>query len=391
MNILIIYPHGNALNPLAGAETRIWNVINSLVRNKFNVFILHSINSRGSEDSNLRKICKVFYYRDLNFFGLSDWYFTDLNPFFIRKLLKIIRNYKIDVVQIEFPWGFIISKLLVKRPIILIYDSLGVESEFMKISFKHPKFPRLLKPLALFYAKLYERLVCKLADIIINVSEVDRSFFIEKYKIDKKKTFLVQIPSSIKSINLINIEFLRKESRKKLNLPLNNIIAIFHGGLPHPPNQEAIDIIINKIAPSINNDVLFVLAGYNTKVFRKNNVLGIGFVKDLKDLLLSADFAIVPIISGSGMRVKCSDYITLALPFISTKKGIEGIDFLENGVDCLIYNTINKNFLEGIRLLTKNKDLRELLHKNLVEKSKLLDYKKIDQRILKFYSRLCEY
>ena len=33
MNILIIYPHGNALNPHSGAETRIWNLNKVLIEN----------------------------------------------------------------------------------------------------------------------------------------------------------------------------------------------------------------------------------------------------------------------------------------------------------------------------------------------------------------------
>lgn len=392
MNILIIYPHGNALNPHSGAETRIWNLIDSLIRHNINVIILHSIKSKGLEDGTLKKKCKVYYYKDLRFFGLSDWYFTDINPFFILKLFKIIKKHKIEIIQVEFPWGFIITKLLAKKSAICIYDSIGVESEFMKIAVKHPLFPKFLKSVAIIFARLYEKLVCKLADVIVNVSEVDRNYYIKNYKIDKNKTFLIQISSLIKPTVSIPDEDLKSRSREKLGLPQDKVIAIFHGGLPHPPNQEAFDLIKNNIAPNmIHFNILFVLAGYNLERYNTENIISLGFVKNLKDILYAADFAIIPIISGSGMRVKCADYITAVLPFITTKKGIEGINFLLNGVDCLIYDTVNDEFLKGIYKLYKDKKLREKLRINLLKKSKILSIDTIQNRIYKLYQKIIQH
>ena len=67
MNVLIIYPHGNALNTNTGSGTRVWNIINALIKHKNNVFILHSLNSIGNEDESLRKKCTVYYYRELKY------------------------------------------------------------------------------------------------------------------------------------------------------------------------------------------------------------------------------------------------------------------------------------------------------------------------------------
>ena len=97
MSILIIYPHGNALNPHSGAETRIWN-LNSLLSNfKFNISILHSKDSIGFEDDSIKKKINVFYYRDLKFYGLSDWYLSDFNPFYLIKLFLLIRKHRFKI------------------------------------------------------------------------------------------------------------------------------------------------------------------------------------------------------------------------------------------------------------------------------------------------------
>ena len=140
-------------------------------------------------------------------------------------------------------FGLISVKLLAKTTTSIIYDSLGVESEFMKIAISHPNFPKLLKPLAYSFSFLYEKVVCRLANVIINVSNIDRHDLIRKYKIKKSKTFLIQIPSTIQKINPINFEDIKSNSRTKLGLPKDKVIIIFHGGLPHPPNQEAINLI----------------------------------------------------------------------------------------------------------------------------------------------------
>jgi hypothetical protein len=389
MNVLVIYPHGNALNPQTGAESRIWMLNYALTNHNFNVTILHSINSIGHEDTNLKKKCNIFYYKDLFFFGASDVYLSDFNPFFIITLFKIIRRQKFDIIQIEFPWGFLITKFLKKRKTTLIYDSHGIESEFLKIATKNPKFPKIFRPFAEIFGKVYEKIVCKLSNVIINLSEIDRNHYINKYKIDQRKTILIQTPSNLNHQIELRTDLLKIEKRKKLGLPIDKTIVIFHGAYPHPPNREAFDIIENFISPNINNsEVVFVLAGHNLKKFTKRNIISLGFVESLLDFLYSADFAIVPIISGTGMKTKCFDYIITALPFIITKKGIEGIDILEAGEDYLVCDSVNDEFIESIIRLHEDKDLHNKLHQNLLKKSNIFNRKKFENRFFKLYLRL---
>ncbi|MHA1285069.1 MAG: glycosyltransferase family 4 protein [Promethearchaeota archaeon] len=270
MKVLIIYPHGNALNPHSGAETRIWNLNSVLINKGIDLSILHSLESMNKEDPIFKKRCKIYYYKELTIFGAPDWYFTDFNPFYFLKLLNILRKNKFDIIQIEFPWGFLITKFLVRKKSFLIYDSQGIESEFMEVSIKNPKFPKIFKPFAKIYAKFYEKLVCKLSDLIICVSKKDRQFYIENYKISPKKIIVIQTPSAILPEVAKRSAKLKEIWRRKLNLPLNKILVVFHGGLPHPANQEAFDLIKNKIAPTIKDDnIIFIFTGYNVKKFRK--------------------------------------------------------------------------------------------------------------------------
>ena len=389
MNVLVVYPHGNALNPYSGAETRIWNLNNSLVKNNINLIILHSIDSKGSEIEHLKARSRVYYCKDIRFLGLSTRHFIDFNPFFVFKQFKLLRRQKIDIIQLERPWGFFITKLLKKKHQKIIYDSQGVESENVSIATELSKIAKSIKPFARLYAKYYEKLTCKLSDIIICLSGVDKNYYIKDYKIKKEKIILIQTTSALKYEKILRTEDLKVKCRKRLGLPVNKVICIFHGGLPHPPNREAFDLIIKYISPNIEDpNILFVIAGHNLEKFKNNNIISLGFVKSLKDLLYSADFAIVPIITGGGMRTKIMDYIISALPFITTKKGIQGLDFVKPKKDYLVYEHVDDNFLSGINLLSKNNELREKIHRSLQTKSNLLNREKFGIKFVRLYKEL---
>lgn len=389
MNILIIFPHGNAFGRNTGAETRVSTLVSSLTKNNFKVSILHSEKFKDQEDTHLRKKCNVFYFREFNIFGMPDWYLLDFNPYFIIKLYQIINCIEFDIIQIEFPWGFLITKFLAKHKTFLIYDSHGIECKFIDISILNPRFPRFFKPFAKYIVKAYEICVSKLSNLIIFVSRTDKNYYLKNFKISENRLITLQIPSSINNIEFSNRDSLKEKSRAKLGLPKEKTIIIFHGSLPHPPNQEAFSIIENRISKKfLNKNVLFVLAGINVKKYTRGNIISLGFVENLKDLMYSADFAILPILSGEGQRVKCSDYIATAVPFIGTKKSIQGIEFLENGVDCLLYETVDSEFIKGIMTLHQNKFLQEKFRDNLSKKAYKLQQNEFDIRVKKIYSSI---
>ena len=144
LKILIIFPHKNALNPTSGATTRSWSIAQSLTKNNFKISILHSLKAKGLEDKNLKKRCNVYYHRDLKVFGLKEKFFNDLNPFLIIKLFRLLRREKFEVIHIICPFGVFLLKLLSNKKSLLILDSQGIESEFLKVSINYPQFPRYL-------------------------------------------------------------------------------------------------------------------------------------------------------------------------------------------------------------------------------------------------------
>lgn len=60
----------------------------------------------------------------------------------------------------------------------------------------------------------------------------------------------------------------------------------------------------------------------------------LGYVEDLSEHAANS-IMIVPILTGSGMRMKILDAAAMSVPFVSTTVGVEGLDF-HDGESCLI-------------------------------------------------------
>jgi glycosyltransferase involved in cell wall biosynthesis len=228
------------------------------------------------------------------------------------------------------------------------------------------------------------------ANHIITVSSNDKSRLIEKYGVAEEK--IAVIPSGAKIINLKTIDN-KNETRKGFGIRENEIVILFHGSYSYHPNKEAIDLIIDYVAPIIGKEfenVLFLLAGNGTPIVEKMNVKSIGFVEDLYSLLNIADIAIVPILQGGGTRLKILDYMGVGVPIVTTKKGIEGIN-AKNSEHAIIVDDVNEEFIDAVILLVNNKEERERIGANsrrLVEEE--YDWDKIGEKLEGLYRDILE-
>jgi glycosyltransferase involved in cell wall biosynthesis len=71
------------------------------------------------------------------------------------------------------------------------------------------------------------------------------------------------------------------------------------------------------------------------------NIEVIGFVSEVVPLLHESAAMIVPLKSGSGMRIKIIEAMAAELPIITTSVGCEGIP-IQHQLDCLIGNTVEE-------------------------------------------------
>ena len=155
---------------------------------------------------------------------------------------------------------------------------------------------------------------------------------------------------------------------KKLEFP-----SLFHiGALDWAPNQEGLIWFFNHCWPKIhseNPDLKFYLAGRNApdwfvRHIKLDGVEYLGEINDAYDFINSKAIMVVPLFSGSGMRIKIIEGMSLGKPIVTTDIGTEGIP-TENGNNILIANTADE-FTEAIFRLINDRELSNRIGKNAI-------------------------
>ena len=111
--------------------------------------------------------------------------------------------------------------------------------------------------------------------------------------------------------------------------------SLFHiGALDWAPNQEGLFWFLDNVWPELqseNAELKFYIAGRNApekiRKINKKNVVFLGEVDDAYQFMNSKAIMVVPLLSGSGMRIKIIEGIALGKTIVSTTLGAEGINY----------------------------------------------------------------
>jgi glycosyltransferase involved in cell wall biosynthesis len=120
---------------------------------------------------------------------------------------------------------------------------------------------------------------------------------------------------------------------------------------------------------------------------KKKNVKVWGEVPDAKEFIRSNDIAIVPLLSGSGIRIKIIESMAMGKTVITTMIGAEGIQYSEYN-NIIIADNPTK-IVETICRITKDPNEIQRIGRNarkLIED--IYDNKKIIDRLLIFYDEI---
>ena len=102
----------------------------------------------------------------------------------------------------------------------------------------------------------------------------------------------------------------------------------------YPPNVEGVHWFATRVFPMVRREVpgtrLYVVGSRPPgKILRlarpDNGVVVTGYLADLQPVLAASAVAVVPVRSGSGMRVKILESFARGIPVVSTTLGAEGI------------------------------------------------------------------
>ncbi|MFT6337716.1 MAG: glycosyltransferase involved in cell wall biosynthesis [Saprospiraceae bacterium] len=146
----------------------------------------------------------------------------------------------------------------------------------------------------------------------------------------------------------------------------------FIGSLDWTPNLDGLDWFLKEVYPEIVNrypSITFNIAGRNTPKsiidLQSDNILIHGEVDSAIDFINNHPIMIVPLLAGSGMRVKILEGMALGKVVISTVIGAEGISAIHKN-SILIADT-PAEFLESISWLLQCPERIEEVGKNARE------------------------
>ncbi len=226
--------------------------------------------------------------------------------------------------------------------------------------------------------KAFELKTMNKCDMLISITDKD----LQKYQELGLKRLSLSSPAGL-DINNYPI----KKLQKKQSIG-------FIGSLDWMPNLNGLKWFVDEVWPELsgkNPDLQFHIAGRNSdaslKSMDKQNVHLEGEVDNAVQFMNQHNILIVPLFSGSGIRVKILEGLALGKTVISTTIGAEGIS-AENGEHLLLADN-KQQFLSAIQYCIEHPQIMDEFRTKgrfLIEEK--YDYLKNAHRIKNAYSKL---
>lgn len=291
-----------------------------------------------------------------NLFEKESYHVTRfISDDFSKKLVEILRGESFDIIQLETvfltPYIDIIRK---NSTAVIALRSHNVEHEIWKRIAEITNFLPKRWYLNFLNKKLrrFELENTKKCDILMPITERDQRIF---------RLLGFRGTSVVTPVGLLSRDY--APNIRSFERP---VTLGFIGALDWMPNQEGLRWFLDKVWSQIsaNQDpqrpnFQLHIAGRNAPNWLKNlkaeNVVFHGEVPDAQEFINQHSVAIVPLFSGSGIRVKILEAMMLGRVVLTTSMGLEGIP-AQDGEEVLIANS-DYDFIEKIEFCRKRPDL----------------------------------
>lgn len=280
----------------------------------------------------------------------------DFRPAMQRLCERAVADFEPDVIHIDHlqmaqfvPGGARCRTVLDNHNVesmILRRVSETAESAMMR-AYARLEWPKL---------KRYELEVCRGSSLVLTVSEQD-------------KATLREMEPSLENVETVPIGVdVHYFQPLQLDRQSRNILSI--GTMYWPPNVDAMLYFYREILPLVRReapDCVLTIAGQRPvesiqALARDPGVRVTGRVDDVPAASADCGVFIVPLRSGSGVRVKILNALALGLPVVSTSVGAEGLG-VTSGEELIIADT-PAEFADAVVRVLRDRDLAERLGRN---------------------------
>ena len=270
---------------------------------------------------------------------------------FRRRLLEVLREWRPDVVQVEYTaMGIYLREVGVAGTVAVLGEPdppTSAAIEFRRAS----RRDRLLRRLDVRAWRRFEREVLSRVDAAVVFTERDA----RALAAHAAATEIVRIP--------FGTDFAERSFGGHAG---DGDDVLFVGNFVHPPNVDAADRLVRSIFPLVRRRVahasLHVVGDRPPVALRAgagDGVFVTGRVAHLAPYLERAAVVAAPIRFGGGMRVKVLEALAAGKPIVASGLAVEGLDVTDG--DQLLVAETDEEFAERIARVLEDRELRARL------------------------------
>jgi glycosyltransferase involved in cell wall biosynthesis len=341
--------------PLHGGSSIAYNFIkHAAARHEVSAVVSHMYSLHGEIDL-INPRVRIQYCPPSPFDSLRVFSFL-VNPLYWRAADRLCREQQPNVVQCESLWPILAGWQLKRR--------YGVPLVCVEYNVESDKFAALGRPWPVVgIAQAVERFACHRADRVVTVSEADREQLIRRYAVAPERIRTIQPSPDLSDFRFD--EAGRHEVRKRFRLVGQQPLLTFVGNLRYEPNQQAVRHIAETLYPAIvakRPDARFVIIGQGAELlsnFARPNLSFTGYLsrEQLTAHLSATDVFLVPVTTGSGIRVKIPEATACGRAVVATCEAASGLEaFSEDEI--VRVEGVGPQFAAAVLRLVRDPELR---------------------------------
>ena len=309
-----------------------------------------------------RFISEKFKLQLINHLQQKEYDIIQIEGLYMMPYIKTIRNYSKGIIS---------------------YRTHNIEHEIWQLNLKQEQnfFKKIYLKHLLTRLKKFELSFINTYDTIIPITKRDDKLLTE---------FGNNKPSHVSPTGID----LTKYNKSEINF---SEIRLFHlGSLDWIPNTEGLLWFLQNIWKKLtvqHPDLTFTIAGRNAspgfikQIRSYKNIIYKGEIENAIDFMHQHNVMIVPLLSGSGMRIKIIEGMAAGNVIITSSKGAQGID-AESGKEILIADNPNE-FIQQINYILNHKEKAEQISEAAKQYISVnFDNFAISKSLLSFYSKL---
>lgn len=264
-----------------------------------------------------------------------------LSDFHINKILEIIKKENVEIVFLDSSLLGQIGKKIKEynHSVKIITFFHNVEYDFCTQLWEREKNLRnIYRP---WVAKYNEKMACSTSDVFIALNKRDARRLYDLYHVNIDMLIPISIGDRFKTY-----------TPHKVTKPIN---LLFIGSYFYA-NIEAVNYIKNKVLPYVEARLMVVGSGMDKLKNVGNKIEIYADVDDLTPYFQKADAMILPIFSGSGMKIKTCESMMHGKIIFGTNEAFEG--YITSPTFAIKCNN-DKEFIDSINAFQSNSNFSE--------------------------------